>query len=364
MASRMQITYYDFTNLYYSGYFIDGFWSLRKSYKYDLKITKQIPSELLGKEFPDEWRDVLFSICLFSVSNRNETFYFCIDTRDGNSADVVSRGYCLPLLDKVKFYFKVNYSPAIIESDPFLRRYSEIIRGVPLFFPVQVPNRLLFLPRLRPCPAIQWGRQQTKYRLAHLLQAPSLDEIYNLRNINKDIDIFFITSYYVEKEHAENNRLRLEIIKLLKKNTRISTLVGMTDVPKDASEYQPFALERMTLHDYLRALARAKIAIYVRGLHDCVSFKLGQYFALGKVVVGQRVINNSSDFYAHPDFERQFAFDEPQDIVAKSEELLNQPEELNRLSESNRDRYDVYWTPSAIADVALKAVLSEIEISE
>jgi glycosyltransferase involved in cell wall biosynthesis len=92
-----------------------------------------------------------------------------------------------------------------------------------------------------------------------------------------------------------------------------------------------------------------------------VSFKLGQYFALGKAVVGQKVINNSSSFYAHPDFERQFAFEEPQDIAAKAEELLNQPEELERLSESNRNRYDLQWTPSAIANEILKTVFSEIE---
>ena len=183
MRCNNQIVHYDFNNLNYSSYFLTGFHHNTETFPYKFVVSKTIPPLLCDQTMGDKWKEILFSICLFKARLADEEFYFCIDTRDSCEANPNrGTGYHLPLLKKVKYYFKVNYNIDAINSDPNLAESAnKIIPSLP-FFPIKCPNLLRYFPITIPCSTVAWTMRDAGRRVKMLKAMLSLEEIRQLRN--------------------------------------------------------------------------------------------------------------------------------------------------------------------------------------
>jgi len=351
-----QITYYDFANIHYSGFFLTGFFQNRDNFHYKLDISKAVPSLLCDSMLDGGWKKLLFSVCLFRAKLNNKEFYFCIDTRDSCKTGP-TKGYHLPLLRKVKYYFKVNYNHNAIKNDLNLREFSSKIVPVALFLPLRPPRLLPFLPRMIPCSAVDWKMRNIWLRIKALGNLLTLNEMREMRNIDKDLDIFFVPRFYREKQHSHDIELRYEIIRQIRKHKNLVSITGFASSKKLPGKFAEFQTKSYTLKAYLRNLSRAKVAIYVRGLHNCLSFKLGQLLALGMPIIGQTITNNQDLLYKNEHFPSQFAFDNPKEIVENVIQLLSKPEKLKTLRESNANVFDTKFTPQAITAGVLEHLM-------
>ena len=339
----IKITYYDLTSLDYSSFFLTGLLQNRKDFGYKLIISKKVPSILHDPAIDVEWVKILFSICLFKVELSNKEFYFCIDTRDSyKAAKDEGLGYHMPVLSKVRYYFKVNYRDEVIESDPNLKVYASKIIPIGPFFAIRPPVLLRFLPKIR-----------------HLRRFPSLEEIRNLRNVKKDLDIFFVVNFWGDR-HAADNEFRYQIMKEVKRFPSVVSVTGFVTDGKLPERFAEFRCKQYSLKDFLRNVARAKVAIYVRGLHECLSFKLGQLLALGMPIVGQTIANNKRLLYSNEHFASQFAFDDPKEIVQEAVKLLSEPERMQMLGHANARTFDAKFTPQAVTAGTLKLIINDL----
>jgi len=322
-------------------------------HSYKFTVSKRPPSLLVDAGVENKWREILFSVCLFKAQINGQVSYFCIDCRDSFGTDSYGMGYHLPLLDKVKYYFKVNYNQDAINSDPILKQYRHKIISVPLFFPVKVLYSHLFLPRIIPCDSVGWRMTSVLRRVKMLRNLLSLNDIVSLRQAEKNIDLFFVVRYYGQGHDAEND-FRYEIMQELTKHNELNSIFGFSGSKNIPAKYKRFLVNGYGLGSYLRNLAKARVGIYVRGLHGCLSFKFGQLLAMGKPIVGQTIINNKKQFYDNPHFYEQFAFDDPKLIVQKAIDLLSKPNKIRELEESNAEIFDTKYTPEIVVSDILR----------
>ncbi len=354
MKRKNHITYYDFNDLRYSSYFLTGFYHNSEIFSYRFNVSKAIPILFYDQAMTGKWRENLFSICLFKVKTQNDEFYFCIDTRDSCERKR-GNGYHIPLLKKVKYYFKVNYDRDAVNSDPGLAKFAnKIIPSLP-FFPIKCPKLLQYYPRIIPRGKIAWTMKDTARRIKAYNDILSLEQIKQMRNSQKDHDIFFVTRYYNEEIHSADNEFRYQIMKEIKNYSNINSVVGFAGykVPGKYAEYQ---LKPFSLKNYLGCLARSKTAIYVRGLHNCLSFKFGQLLSLGMPIVGQTIKNNRDNIMNNKYFDEQFAYNNPKEIAQEIAKLLINPVKQKELSISNANIFDAKFSPRVIVSDILRQI--------
>lgn len=351
MKINNQIIYYDLNNIYYSSFYLTGLLQNTEKFNYKFIISKTAPPLLLDPETVKANKFYKICICLFRARLFNKEFYFCIDTRDSCKA------YHLPLLKKVKYYFKVNYNADAISSDPNLRTFDNKIISILPFYPIKMPRLLHFLPRIFPSSSTGWTMRDAIGRFKHLNSLLTLDQIRQIRNLKKELDIFFVTTFYGQKHSAERE-FRYQIMKEIQKHHDITSVVGFASRRKIPGKFTEFQLKGFSLKKYLSYIAKSKIAIYVRGLHNCLSFKFAQLLSLGMPIVGQTIPNNKRILYNNKYFNEQFVFDDPKDIVKKAIELLDKPEKLITLGKSNARVFDTKFTPQAVISDILERLIT------
>ncbi len=356
MRSNDHIIYYDFNNLQYSSYFLTGFHQNTETFLYKFIVSKKVPPLLFDQIMGDKWKEILFSICLFKAKLPNEEFYFCIDTRDSCDANPnKGNGYHLPLLKKVKYYFKVNYNIDAINNDLNLREFAHKIIPALLFFPIKCPTLLPYFPKIIPCSAVAWTMRDAVRRVRMLKGMLTLEQIRQMRSSEKNLDIFFVLNFYNQKVHSADNVLRYQIMKEIQKYPNINSLVGFASHKKIVPDkYADLQLKPYSLKEYLGCLAKSRIAIYVRGLHNCLSFKFGQLLLLGMPIVGQTIHNNKDNIMNNKYFNEQFAYDNPKAIVQEAIKLLDNPDKQMALGESNANVFDAKFTPKAVVSDILR----------
>ena len=316
-------------------------------------MSHSIPSILRDPSMNGKWRGILFSVCLFKAQIAGEQYYFCIDARDSSRVDS-GMGYHLPLLEKVRYYFKVNYNSEAIENDPRLKKFRDKIIPAYPNCPLRIPHFYQLLPRITPCKAVDWTLPNVRNRLKRLYSMLSLEKFRKLRGIERDLDVYFALTHYGQS-HGNSNQTRYEIIRGLKEHPGINGIVGFFCESELPALYDGLQLDDARQEDYLSTLARGKIGIYVRGPHECISFKFLELLALGKPIVGQKILNNQDLFYSNEHFDEQFCFEEPGEIVERVAELLAKPEQLAILGESNARVFDTRFVPeSCVADILEK----------
>ena len=355
----MRIVYYDFGDLAYSSFFIKGFIDNEQEFGYRFAVSKRVPSLLRDQKMHGPWDGLLSTVLIFEVIRPGGTFYFCIDTRDSSQRGVQhGEGYHLPLLNKVGRYFKVNYALDSILGDPVLETHRTTIFPAGPFFPLRVPVQRIRLPRLWPARSMHWTWGDIRRRLRSLVSGATLDELTRLRATPKELDVFFVVRYYANPLHAHDNEVRYELIKAIRQNRDLKSITGLVNVDDQSlpGKYAEYQCENYGFKSYLRHLAQSRVAIYVRGLHDCLSFKFSELLALGMPIVGQKIKNNAEQLYRNTVFGAQFAYEEPREIVQQLIHVLSDPEELRMVGAANALAFDTNFTPQSVVSDILREV--------
>jgi hypothetical protein len=353
----MRIVYYDFGDLAYSSFFIKGFIDNEQEFGYRFAVSKRVPSLLRDQTMHGPWEGLLSTVLIFEVIRPGGTFYFCIDTRDSSQRGVQhGEGYHLPLLDKVGRYFKVNYALDNIQGDPVLETHRTKIFPAGPFFPLRVPMRRIRLPRLRPARCVHWQWGDIRRRLRSLMSGVTLDELTRLRATPKELDVFFVVGYYASPLHTHDNELRYDVIKAIRGNRDLKSMTGLVSVDGQRlpGKYAEYQCGPCGFKSYLGHLAQSRVAIYVRGLHDCLSFKFSELLALGLPIVGQRIKNNAAQLYRNTLFGAQFAYEEPREIVQQLTRVLSDPEQRRMVGAANALTFDTQFTPQSVVSDILR----------
>lgn len=351
MASNIKITFYDIVDLNYASFFLAGFHAHARQGTWAFSVSKRLPAILKDLLDDWQWKDILFSVLLFKYSHDGEEFFFCIDTRDSHSTAGTGKGYHLPLLQKFRYYFKVNYRKGSIEGDVNLAPHAHKIMPISPFFPTKLSSAWSYLPS--PYSSIDdgWDFRGAVKRLRQIRALPSLDKLRALRKRPKIRDVFFVVGHY--DGHEQDNEFRYQIMDELRRRPHIRSSLGFVgrNLP---GKYRELQIDReIPLYAYLSEVAASRVAVYVRGVHDCLSFKFGQLLAMGMPMVGQPILNNRENLMANPHFDTQFAYEAPLEIVERIEQLLARSEELERIGQSNASVFDAKYTPEQVVSEVL-----------
>lgn len=345
-----KITYYDFTNIIYSGLFVAGFQDCEDEYGYTFKVSNKVPPEFEDLN-PIEWLEYTLQPYSIFRYEGNESFIFCIDAGDLNGSEETG-GYFEPFLDRSRYFFKVNYNPEVIAQTDRLKRYSTKIKPVPVVYPIAVNRPWQLRPRIgRP----GWTLGAIKRRTKDLLKTVTLSKYRKLREINKDLDLFFITTLYDNPIHEEENEKRRVLVDLMNdKMDKYEIFAKYICLGNDSgAACRPNETEVMHHRDVLINYARSRIGIYIRGLDGCLSYKFGEMMALGKPMVGETILNNKVNMYSYDHFEEQFAFDDPEELIEGAIYLLEHSDYLEELERFNVETYENHFTPIPVANYIL-----------
>ena len=355
MAAK--ITYYDFCNLHYAGFYVKGFQDNAGERGYQFEVSNKQPPELTEIDLHKQWLPKYLSMFLIFRYEGEESFLFAVDASDLNG-DVSMGGYVIPLLNICRYYFKVNYNKEAIAGNPQLAPFQHKILPLPNVFPVAVSQPWRFLPKLTPFGSPIWPRKAIEWRFKALRTIPSLDDYRRMRALPKDIDVFYIAILRPEDGkpvNVEPNRRRRAIVEGLNKYGRYNIMARYLDL--DGSIGGPLVVPRMKVDKYLNYMARSRINIYVRGSSGCRSFKFGELMALGNAIVGETILNNREMMYGFDYFEEQFAYDEPEEMIERIIDMLEHPTLIEDYSRANQETFEKRLAPGPV----VAAILDKLE---
>ena len=350
----MEIIYYDFGEVTDVSYYINGFLSNQKQDNYKLVIKREKPNFLKQSSPSEEWYKFVSRLGIFEFKNGNNNFFFCTDWCD-HSSNYMNEGYLIPVLEKVKYYFKTNYNSIAIDEDLNIKKFRDKIIPIGPSFPLHLENMLKFMPRVFPGKNNNWSFKESKERLNLMFRKPRLSYLKKLRKTETDLNIFFVLSYYPNQKIL--NEFRFEVMKALQDLVKTNTIIGFAPTQKLPENHQYFEQPLYEMRDYFRHLARSKVAIYVRGPHDGLSSKLGQLLALGKPIIGQTIHNNKELYYQNPFFNEQFAYDDPEEIAKHVHELLQHPEIAASYAKANANTFDTQFSPEKTVSRMIEKLL-------
>lgn len=358
------LVFYDTSSIYCSGYYLEGFNELKSGRRKGIRVSNSLDSRLKAAMEDPDWQHLLFAMVVFRLSKGSKEWFFCIDTHDSSSVNRTGRpdGYHLPLLRSVDAYFKVNYNPQMIENSSELSPYRERIHGVAQFFPVLPAMRISLLRRLllppvlfglkpsvahdRPYSGILSDARRRQQELRNLLP---FEKIIVHRNAPKDIDIFFVTSYYGKERHEKNMETRYRIMKRLLAVSDLRVVAGFTSFQKLPEKYRDVHHQRLGRGEYVRMLARSKVVIYTQGMEGCISSKFSLAMALGIAVIGEPLVNNPELMIKYPHLSMQFAWIDPEEITEHAIELARDPGKAGKLGALNATLFDNQIAPRIAA---------------
>lgn len=362
----IKITYFDFCDIGFSSYFLNGLIKLASERKYQFRVSQKAPVDL--KDIEEKmrinwlWKDGSRSEYAVFRYQGDEDFLFCIDASDRNG-DIITGGIHPVLLERCRYYYKVNYNAKAIKNNPSVTSYAQKILPLPLVFQVEIPQRWRFLPNITGIGGHRWPSKVIKQRLRQLLYSQKIDQYRKQRQINKDLDVFFLTYLYPKawnRHYADLNLRRLEIVDGLNMLSACKTQVGYVYFSKSETEFEQYVdkqyrskfeqyrVTRISRSKYLDNMSRSRLGIYVRGADECLSFKFGELLALGKPIVGETLFNNKAQLYTYPRFSEQFAFDDSKALLSRVAALLESPHEMQELGEINGKTFDDMLAPKPI----------------
>jgi hypothetical protein len=139
----------------------------------------------------------------------------------------------------------------------------------------------------------------------------------------------------------------------IRRHRDLKSFTGFATYEALPRRYAAFQIPSYSFKEHTRLLARSRIGIYVRGLHDSISVKFGQYLALGLPISGQGVSNNRELLFSDKSFAEQFIFESPQEIVQNARMLLQDSQKLAKLGRINSAIFDTKFTPETVVRAIL-----------
>jgi hypothetical protein len=345
-----KITYYDFSTLTYVSIFAIGFIENADEYGYEFVVSHEYPQELADVELGANWdTNPRITKSIFRYEDDKDSFLFCIDAGDPNWEPPVIFDP-IPFLERCRYYFKVNYNEDEMAKTPEIEIYREKIWPLSHVFPLLPRHWWRFLPKLTPIGGRPWPFAKIKQRMKNLRDMIRIDELRALRDVEKDIDLFFVSRYRQSDVNEEQNDLRLTIINEMSKNQDLNLLIGFVAVKDDApQEYLKYKLPWFSYSQYLNLLARSRVAIHLHGSLGSLSFRFGEEMSIGKPLVGVTLLNNKENLYEFDRFDEQFAYDDPYDMVERINYLLEHPDKREELRKANIETFERHLVPKSVA---------------
>lgn len=353
-TNRPHIVFYDTrtdaANLQSLSFYLNGFMENQDRLGYTFEIKRAIPNLL---NLTNAQRQSL-AIGFFRYALNGEQLYFCIDRTDSNYS---IHPPDLAMFSAVDIVFKGNYHAENIRSKIADNTIHKKIIPISHSFPVALTQANRYAFNTLPLQA-DWSIKRAKNRLKYLIQPsqPKLDAFCSQRYLPRDMDVFFVMRHYDQDHHSEVARFRAEImfgLKALQKRNIETGLVSRSALP---AKWKDLHFPMLDMSDYLSRLTRAKVTIYIRGPHDCISSKFGQYLALGKPIVGQTLKNCRKELMANPYFDQQFVHHTPEGIVAAVHALLNDAERMEVWGKSNANVFDRTLNPLSAVGYMLREI--------
>jgi len=360
------ITYYDRSTLIYMSPFVKGLALLAKKDGFRFQVSKFLPDFMhkaefrVAKSFIDRTdfgtsaEIALNCTGLFRARlTSGDDFYFCIDAGDhsefSHTIDGIYYGYHIPLLEKVRFYFKVNFSKKALDRACMQAEESGKVRALPVVYPTPIPSFWNYLPGCFPVSKFARHHGFEVRRIKDLVNLFAMGKLARFRSATKFLDVFFVVNYYENPVHRSENEFRLELIAKFRESGGLKLVTGFASNQPLPSLYERYRVNRYRMTTYMRMLAHARVAVYCRGVHDCLSFKLGSYLEMGLPIVGQRLQNNEEFYSAHDSVWSQFSYDNPDEIVAAVKDAVRQPTMLARMAKTNGTFFDTHLSPDSLA---------------
>jgi glycosyltransferase involved in cell wall biosynthesis len=353
-----KITYFDFSDLRYTSFFINGFIANEKERGFRLDISRKVPPEFEDLDPLPAWLTEMVPLSLYRVEG-NDPFLFCIEGDDKNGLDEPLGEFYWPFLERCRYYFKVNYNADVINASNELKPFASKIKPTPIVYPLAPSAPWRLRPKLTPIGGPSWPSSAIRRRLSFLRRSATLEKYHQWRYCEKDIDLFFVTIIYAQPKFKELVAKRRLLVDGLNKYGQFN-IVARYVCPGKTGEEEcgPYEIERMDYRDYLQYSARSRLGIYIRGNHEGLSFKFGELMAMGKPIVGETLVNNRDNMYAYDRFDEQFAYDDPAELIDRVVYLLQNPQELEDLRRANIETFDYHFTPKPV----VKHILDQLDV--
>jgi hypothetical protein len=358
-GGRPRISFYDTrvdaANLKSLSFYLNGFMENQDRLGYTFEIERSVPTGLGLTRAQSQ----TLAVGYFRYALNGEELYFCIDRHDNNFAVIAPD---LAALSAVDIVFKANYHAehirSMIADEPTRDKFVPVSHS----FPIAIAHAGRYAFAALPA-RIDWSIERARNRVRYLTwpKEPELDRLCNERHFPSDLDVFFVMAYYAQDRHSQASRFRAEIMLGLKSLRGRKIETGLVTDAALPARWKDLRFPRLAASDYFSRLRRARVAIYVRGPHDGISSKFGQYLALGKPIIGQPLENCREDLMSLPYFDEQFVHETPESIVAGVDDLLNDTERLEVWGKSNAAVFDRTLKPRAAVDHMLGEIRRRLD---
>jgi hypothetical protein len=108
---------------------------------------------------------------------------------------------------------------------------------------------------------------------------------------------------------------------------------------------------------YLAAVRQAAVCVTTTGLHGSIGWKLGEYVALGKPIVSERIEHRvPGDFCAGKNY---LSFSSDDECIAMVDALLADPARRTAMAAHNRAYYQAHLRPDQLVLNTLRTALQD-----
>lgn len=275
----------------------------------------------------------------FTLDNGQVLKKVIVDFADSSHLDPIAHDWC-------DAYFKINIDAAInYQSDKLVSIGPGF--GVRIFSPVYAlifafANMIKAYTRIKQAKRFL-GNYRAQWR------RPTIHEYQP--NIGQDGYVFFVASIW--KKEALTNEFRANFIRACKK-TQLNFEGGFAPrSDKLITGFEALTMPtRISMADYISKTKKSMLAFSTPAVLQCHGWKLGEFFALGKVIISTpltrklpiNVIDGSHLI---------FTDGSEQDIAKKIQVLSSDAQLRQMLSDNARKYYKEHLSPTAVVEQIL-----------
>jgi len=160
------------------------------------------------------------------------------------------------------------------------------------------------------------------------------------------------------RQREKINDMRAQCIERLRRHFGDRVLAGFAHTEFASRHYSSLLVAdpRISRKDvYLTTVRESDICITTTGLHGSIGWKLGEYVALGKAIVSERLEHTVPGRFAAG--VNYLEFRTPEDCVAMTDELFCNPGKRQAMRARNRAYYEHYLRPDQLVLNTLSVVL-------
>jgi hypothetical protein len=277
--------------------------------------------------------------------------------------------FLTPALERCDVYFKRSYAPARVAELAVHHRNKIIPFG--LNYACNSPRtkaRLIRRAALHmalsglcaPRATTRWAREEYD-RYKSFIRSPYADAYE--KSFREPAEPLVLLQTRVWEPGGENpahteqiNEERATMVRTLRASFGDRFVGGLAPTPQAMRYYRELITPLSTQRShYAATIGRCLVGVYVRGVHDSIAFKLGEYLAASRCIVTEPLVNEIPD----PLVEgvNVMGFTTPEECVAACQRLLDDTGLQAGMRESNYRYYMSHVEPRAHALELLRRAL-------